>query len=146
MSGGGRRIFGEPVMLKEWDRESEAAGASEFWELFLDLLLVAAASSISDQMKEDKDYNQFAVFYFIIVNGWLFYTHHITCRFEDNSLAHAGVLFLYIVGFALSMVYVSFERADAFALGAILQRASILIMLLNIAVCVPFARLFCATV
>ena len=38
----GRRLRGAPVLLQDWDEEVEE-GAAQYWELFLDLLLVAAS-------------------------------------------------------------------------------------------------------
>ena len=51
-SSRGRRLFGAPVLLQDWDSEAEE-GAAQYWELFLDLLLVAAASSLTDDFKEN---------------------------------------------------------------------------------------------
>ena len=86
MTGGhqrrGRMLFGAPVLLQDWDRESQHA--FQYWELFLDLLLVAAASAVTDQFKENlhvQGMGEFVVFYLSLLNGWLLYTHHITTRF-----------------------------------------------------------------
>jgi low temperature requirement protein LtrA len=137
-----RRLFGSPVLLQDWDSEAEE-GAAHYFELFLNLLLVAAASSVADQFKQDENFREFSVFYSIMVNGWMLYTHHITTRFEDKSLAHSMLLFCYLIGFGYSIVNVGFKDVHAFAAGAILQRASVLIMLANIASCLPRARYFC---
>mmetsp|Transcript_33787 Transcript_33787/g.73221 ORF Transcript_33787/g.73221 Transcript_33787/m.73221 type:complete len:369 (-) Transcript_33787:1364-2470(-) len=141
----GRRLLGAPVLLQDWDAEAEE-GAAQYWELFLDLLLVAAASSIADEFKNDLTpggFAHFVVMYVILVNGWLLYTHHITSRFEDTSLVHSFVLFVYLVGFGTCIVNASFEDARAFCVGAILLRLSVLIMLTSIAYCIPRARHFC---
>ena len=110
---GGRKLFGETVLLQDWDKESEGEGAAQYWELFLDLLLVAAASCVADQFKETADFAEFALFYLILVNGWMLYTHHITSRFEDASLAHSMLLFLYMSGFGYSIVNVGYAHASA---------------------------------
>jgi low temperature requirement protein LtrA len=142
MSRGGRRLFGETILLQDWDRLADE-GAAQYWELFLDLLLVAAASCLADQYKEDENFGEFVQFYLILVNGWALYTHHITSRFEDASLAHSMLLFVFFVGFGYSSVNVGLEHASAFAAGALLQRVSVLIMLANTAYCLPRARYFC---
>lgn len=139
--GGGRKLFGAPVLLQDWDREAEE-GAAQYWELFLDLLLVAAASALADNFKEDHEFASFALYFFVVVNGWNLYTHHITTRFEDASLAHSLVLFAYFYGFGLAIVNVG--DPAAFAAGALLQRVTILLMLASIAHCLPRARYFCA--
>jgi hypothetical protein len=136
-----RSLFGSPVLLQDWDSEAEE-GAAHYFELFLDLLLVAAASSVADQFKQDETFGEFSVFYFIMVNGWMLYTHHISTRFEDTSLAHSMLLFCYFIGFGYSIVNADFNDVHAFAAGALLQRASVLIMLANIAICLPRARYF----
>ena len=139
---GGRKLFGHTILLQDWDRESEE-GAAEYWELFLDLLLVAAASCIADQFNEDEQFGEFTLFYLIMVNGWMLYSHHFTTRFEDASLAHSMLLFLYFIGFGYSVVNVGYEHASEFAAGALVQRASVLIMFANTAHCLPRARYFC---
>ena len=144
-SASGRKLFGAPVLLQDWDKEAEE-GAAQYWELFLDLLLVAAASSIADEFKEHltlSGFLDYAVMYLIIVNGWMLYTHHITTRFEDASLAHSLVLFVYLLGFGACIVNASLDDARPFSLGALLMRASVLIMLISIAACIPRARYFC---
>lgn len=142
MSGrsGGRRLFGAPILLQDWDSEAEES-AAEYWELFLDLLLVAAASSLADQFKDDQDFWSFALYFFILVNGWYLYAHHITTRFQDASLTHSLVLFGYIIGFGVAIVNVG--APAQFAVGALVQRISVLVMLAQIAHFIPRARFFC---
>lgn len=141
----GRRLFGVPVLLQDWDDETEE-GAFQYWELFLDLLLVAAASSITDQFKDSQELGEFVVFYMIILNGWLLYTHHITLRFQDNSLAHSMVLFVYCIGFGYEIVNAGYEYTRVFCYGAVLQRFSVLTMLASIACAIPRARAMCAVI
>ena len=138
----GRRLFGAPVLLQDWDRAAEE-GAAQYWELFLDLLLVAGASALADQLKEDERVGHFALYYLVVVNGWNLYTHHITTRFEDASLAHAMLLLVYFYGFGLEIVNVG--DPAPFAVGALLQRGTILVMLGTIAHGLPRARVFCLT-
>jgi low temperature requirement protein LtrA len=121
--GGGRRLFGDPILLQDWDRLTDE-GVAQYWELFLDLLLVAAVSCLADQYKEDEHFGEFVQFYLILVNGWALYTLHITSRFEDASLAHSMLLLVFFVGFGYSSVNVGLEHASAFAAGALLQRVS----------------------
>ena len=144
-SSRGRRLFGAPVLLQDWDREAEE-GAAQYWELFLDLLLVAGASSLADQFKENLNaygLGEFTVFYLLLVDSWLLYTHHITSRFEDSSLAHSMVLFVYCVGFGGAIVNTGYADVQAFCWGALLQRFAILWMLGSLAACIPRARTFC---
>lgn len=141
-SSRGRKLFGHPVLLQDWDQEFEHA--FQYWELFLDLLLVAAASAVTDQFKENlslKGLSEFVVFYLVLMNGWMLYTHHITSRYNDNSLVHSLVIFFYIVGFGLAMVNTGYDSdIIAFCWGAILQRACVLLMLVQISICIPRSR------
>lgn len=140
-----RKLFGAPVLSQDWDTESEETGAA-YWELFLDLLLVAAATATADGFKEQLNLAgvaEFCAVYYIFVNGWLLYTHHITTRFSDGTLLHSFNLFVFLLGFAYSVVNAGFETAASFSRGAILQRFAILVMLANIYSFLPRARDFC---
>jgi low temperature requirement protein LtrA len=142
----GRQLFGAPILLQDWDKEAEGEGAAQYWELFLDLALVAAASAVADQLLENQSAHgiqEFIVLFLIIINGFMLYSHHITTRFEDSSLAHSMVLFVYLLGFGLAIVNASFEDAPAFAVGALMQRVAILFMLGVIGYNLPRARYFC---
>jgi len=82
-----------------------------YWELFSDLLLVAAASSIAENLEEEPNFKgwiKFAILYFIFINGWLLYVHHYNTRFVDSSLAHCLTLFFYYLGMAGSIVNADF--------------------------------------
>jgi low temperature requirement protein LtrA len=141
----GRKLIGSPVMLQDWDDEAEEGGA-KYWELFLDLLMVAAASAVADGLKEDptlRGLNNFVIVYFLFVNGWMLYTH-LTTRFEDGTFLHSMFLFVFILGNAICIVNASLESsASALAFGALLQRIAILLMLFSIHLCIPRARVFC---
>jgi len=157
----GRRLFGSPILLQDWDQEADE-GAAQFWELFLDLLLVAAASSIADNFKEHIQPHssisplasvlEFAVLYFVTVNGWMLYTHHISARFEDSSMSHSIVLFVFMLGLGICIVNSTLinpesvdqtiHTAQAFALGAIVQRVIIIVMLAGIAQSIKRAQAF----
>jgi hypothetical protein len=105
--------------------------------------MVAAASAVADGLKENptaSGINEFIVLYLIFVNGWFLYTHHITTRFEDSSFLHAMILFIFILGNAIYIVNASFETAQALAVGALLQRVSIMMIILSICLCIPRAR------
>jgi len=136
-----RKLFGSPVLLQDWDRVADE-GAAKYWELFLDLLLVAAASALADQFKEDRDFVNFVLYFLILVNSWFLYTHHVATRFEDDSLAFSFLLFVYFYGFGISIVNVG--DADKFAAGSLLQRFCVLVMLASVAFHIPRARYSCA--
>ena len=88
----GRRLFDTVRLLGPHEE------AATYWELFSDLLLVAAASSLAEILEEEADFTgwlKFALLYVITVNGWFLYTHHYTARFDDSSLVHSFLLFFY---------------------------------------------------
>jgi low temperature requirement protein LtrA len=140
----GRKLIGPPILLQDWDVFAEE-GAAKYWELFLDLLMVAAASAVADGLKEDPTshgLNDFAIVYFLFVNGWMFYVH-VTTRFEDGTFLHAMFLFVFILGNAICIVNADLETsASALAFGALLQRIAILLMLFSIHLCIPRAQTF----
>ncbi|KAL7577318.1 hypothetical protein ACA910_002056 [Epithemia clementina (nom. ined.)] len=149
----GRRLFGGVILLQDWgdrrhheDVENEENGAPRYWELFTDLLLVAAASSMADGFQESQSWWglwEFVVLYSAIVHGWLLYTHHYTSRFLEPSLFHSAVLlFLYLLGMAGTIVNASLETASTFSLGVLLQRGAFVIMMIHVAVCLPRAQWF----
>lgn len=89
---GGRKLFGAPILLQDWDQENEKGDATQYWELFLDLLLVAAASALADQFKNDQDFFGFVVYFLILINSWNLYTHHITTRFVGTYFTFMFVI------------------------------------------------------
>merc|ERR1712137_1476679 len=60
-------------------------------------------------------------------NGWNNYTHFAT-RFQDPSLFHAGLLFVYIAGLAGMVVHTQgvFEHHRGFAISACIQSTALL--------------------
>jgi len=140
----GRRLVGTAVLWQDWDQEA-GEGTVRYWELFTDLLMVAAASAIADNLQEEQSmegFGEFALLYFAIVNGWLLYTHHYTSRFEETSLMHSFVLFFFLLGMAVAIVNASYHTARLFSLGIVLQRVSFLCMIIPIGFYLIRARAF----
>jgi low temperature requirement protein LtrA len=138
----GRKLIGPPVLLQDWDNEAEE-GAAKYWELFLDLLMVAAASAVADGLKENptlQGVNDFIVLYLLFVNAWMLYTN-LTTRFEDSTFLHSMILFVFILGNAICIVNANIEdNSRPLAMGALLQRVAVMIMLLSVYLCIPRAR------
>jgi low temperature requirement protein LtrA len=109
--------------------------------------MVAAASSMADNLKEDQTWQgvvEFTTLYMVMVKGWLLYTHHYTSRFEESSLLHTFVLFFFLLGMASSNVNAGYDTARMFSLSVVLQRVALLCMLVPIMFCLERARYFCA--
>lgn len=141
----GRKLVGPPVMLQDWDTEAEEL-TSKYWELFLDLLLVAASASLADGLKANLTWGglaEFVALYLMVTSGYMLYSPQITTRFEDASLSHAAMVFFYLLGIAICTLYTSFRFAYQFALGSFLQRAVVLCLLGVIYVHIERARAFC---
>lgn len=140
-----RRLYGHPELLQDWDEEP-VTDTPQYWELFADLVLVAAASSIADSFQGSPSWHgfwEFAVLYFILVHGWSLYTSHYNGRFWNNTMVHVAVLmFGYLLGMAASIVNASLEQAQAFSWGILLQRGSFILMMIQVAIALPRARWF----
>lgn len=132
------------MLLHDWDNTAEE-GEAKFWELFLDLLMVAAAGAVADGLKENPSLggcSEFWILFLLFVNGLSSYTH-ITGRFEDWSLLHIILLFSYILGTAIMILNASFEFFPAFTMGAIVQQSAVVFMLVPIYIHIPRAQAFC---
>jgi low temperature requirement protein LtrA len=143
MANVGRKLFGTPSLRQDWGDEPDE-GAAKYWELFLDLVMVAAASSVADGFKENptlQGFGEFCCLYFIFINAWMMYSHHLTSRFEDSSLTHSMILFFFLLGMA-SCINNAYDKARDFSYSAALQRIAILVMFGQIIVTVPRARAF----
>ena len=127
----GRRLFAPPTLWQDWGDDPETGDVS-YWELFVDLLLVAAASSLADTLRGNLSLSgviEFGCLYMVVIGGWILYTHHYTSRFNDASLTHSLLLFLFLVGMAVTVVNASYEHVQYFGMGLLTQRIAFLIML-----------------
>jgi Bacterial low temperature requirement A protein (LtrA) len=159
-----RRLFSRTEVLQDWDQEIEHDhnASVNYWELFIDLLLVAAASSIAETFRDSQNLSQFFLSYMIIINGWFLYSYHISTRFENSSFCNSLLLFIYLVGFGWTIVNIrdfsdftsneddnEINDNDAvrqFVIGATILRTSIMMMIGTIACTLPRARYFCRVV
>jgi len=154
----GRRLFSVPVLLQDWHQVGEGGhnnnngggggegeeGAARYWELFVDLLMVAGASAISEEWEHDptaEGFSRFALYYLIVVQGWIIYNHHYMSRFDDHSLTHFVVLFFYLLGTAGTIVNLGLEISN-FVRSLMLQRFALLVMFLVPGVALPRTRAF----
>jgi low temperature requirement protein LtrA len=128
-----------------FNTEETAAISPGYWELFVDLLLVAAASSMADTLLEHQTLSglfEFFLLYMAIIHSWLLYTHHYTSRFKEASLVHTLILLVYMFGMAVTIVNASFRTAAAFSIGIVIQRVAYLVMLVPIGFQIPRAYPF----
>mmetsp|Transcript_25606 Transcript_25606/g.59470 ORF Transcript_25606/g.59470 Transcript_25606/m.59470 type:complete len:466 (-) Transcript_25606:482-1879(-) len=143
----GRKLISKPALLQDWDTEVEEQ-SSKYWELFADLILVGTSAAIADRLKDNQSprgIEEFVVLYMLVVNGYFLYSPHYTTRFEEGgSLLHSLLLFPFLLGLAICTVNASFATATFFALGAIMQRFIVIIMLAVVYVHIERARAFCS--
>lgn len=140
----GRKLYGVPVLLQDWDTEADEL-SSKYWELFLDLLLVAASSAIADGFSANPTWMgllEFASLYTVVVNGYMAYSPQHTTRFEDASLLHSAVLFPYLLGISICTINASFVTAANFCFGAWLQRVVLIFVLAAVYQHIERARAF----
>ena len=143
----GRRLYGQVSLWQDWEEEA-VDSTPKYWELFADLLLVAAASSMADNFQSKQTwfgFLEFVFLYSVIMHGWIMYTHHYTSRFLETSLFHTCILFFYLLGMAGTIVNASLETAHAFSIGVLVQRAAFLAMVAQIIAFLPRARWFAIT-
>jgi low temperature requirement protein LtrA len=153
------RLFAPPVLLNSWHRESRERASSGF-ELFVDLVMVAAASNVAEYFVDVEHQNwtglgTFLVLFYLFVNGWSDYAHYCT-RFQELSLRHSAMLFLMLLGMASMVVHVprsgfgsepdaftdNASQLRGFAWSAIVLRCAIVLMYVTVAVHIPTARYF----
>lgn len=140
----GRPLFHPPVLWRDWD-EDAADSEAKYWELFTDLLMVAAATSMVDNFKESPNLHglvEFALTYSAVANGWLYYTPHYTSRFLEPSLVHSVVLFFFVFGMAASIVNAGFETAVGFSISVVIQRLALLAIMAPVPIFIPRAKAY----
>jgi len=117
------------------------------WDLFLDLLMVAAATAVADGLKRNPTWSgvgEFWMLYFLFVNGWNLYTNQITSRFKDWPFLHYALpFFIYFLGTAIMVVNTT-TSSLVISVGATIQRFAIMWMLVSIhSYNIPQVRGFC---
>ena len=137
-----RTLFQKPTLCASADGEYEEK-AAEWFELLLDLVLVAACAAIADALKEDLTADGFYTFtssFGLVITGWHAYTRF-TTRFNDSSLVHSALLFVFIFAFAgMSVSAGSATSQGIFVRAASLMRLSVVLMNLVVYLRLPAAR------
>lgn len=140
----GRSILSQAGVWHDWDEEYEERG-SGWWELFVDLLLVAACANVADQFKEDTSLTGLVVFALQLAqfeSGWLHYTLF-SSRYHDESLFHSFLLFIYLLGTAVAVVHAKGLEPDdvvGFNVGQVILRLALTAMQLSVAYASSRAR------
>ena len=122
------RLWMRPTPHQEWGDAYEER-AAEWWELFLDLVLVAACAVVADALHEHRTPARlwaFLVQFLLFQTSWHFLTHFST-RFSDESLAKTYVTLVYIVSLAAMAVHADALAAlRGFLVAMVVQRLALL--------------------
>ena len=136
-----RALCAPPALLNEWGREPHGERTSAWWELFVDLVLVAAVGNLSAALRAGGATSsagrvELAACFVLLQGGWRAYAEYAT-RYAHSDLAHAGLLFTFMVGTAVSA---GSEGLLPFAAGVAIQRAALVAMNAVAAWWLPRAR------
>ncbi|OQR92444.1 hypothetical protein ACHHYP_03698 [Achlya hypogyna] len=134
-----RTFYGCATLSADWSGDYEEKSAGWF-ELFLDLIMVAACASVADALKEDVSVDGFAHFFcmsFLYVSCWQMYTLF-NARYSETSLLHYAFLYLFLVG--LGTMILASQPSQTFTLGFLCLRAALVSMKLSVYAALPRAR------
>jgi hypothetical protein len=128
----------EQCWLQICGTESTAAVTVCYWELFVDLTLVAAAGATAQILRTPQDgFLEFALIYLSIINGWFLYIHHYASRFQteenESSKIHWVLFWVYLTGMIAGVGYASFETYQQFSMAMIVQRFAVVLILAHVA-------------
>ncbi|KDO21992.1 hypothetical protein SPRG_12851 [Saprolegnia parasitica CBS 223.65] len=134
-----RTFYGDAALSADWTGEYEEKSA-QWFELFLDLIMVAACSNVAEGLKDDLSLRGAAAFVLLCLmyaSSWHLYTHF-NARFSESSLLHYGFLYVLLVGLG-GMVLAS-EPGRGFTIGLVCIRAALLCMNLSVFWSLPNVR------
>ncbi|RHY33402.1 hypothetical protein DYB32_001658 [Aphanomyces invadans] len=134
-----RTFMSHPTLSANWSGEYEEKSA-EWFELFLDLIVVAACSNVTEKLKEDL--TPYGLVHFVVLtsmytSSWTLYTSF-HARFNEKSLLH--YLWLYVWFAGLGGMVLAGEPSTAFTIGLILIRIAQLLMYTTVYVLLPQSR------
>ncbi|EQC25972.1 hypothetical protein SDRG_16190 [Saprolegnia diclina VS20] len=134
-----RTFYGDTVLSADWTGEYEEKSA-QWFELFLDLIMVAACSNVAEGLKDDLSLRGAAAFVLLCLmyaSSWHLYTHF-NARFSESSLLHYGFLYVLLIG--LSGMVLSSEPGRGFTIGLLCIRAALFCMNLSVFWSLPHVR------
>ncbi|OQS04501.1 hypothetical protein THRCLA_03273 [Thraustotheca clavata] len=128
-----------PELSADWSGEHDEKSAAWF-ELFLDLVMVAAFSSVAQKLKIDFTINGYLTFILIAtlyVSSWHAYTHF-NGRFNESSLVHYFFLYGLLVG--IGIMVLSSKPSFRFTMGLLVTRIAVICMNLAVYNLLPKVR------
>ncbi|KAF0694215.1 Aste57867_14892 [Aphanomyces stellatus] len=134
-----RTFMSHPSLSADWNGDYEEKSA-EWFELFLDLIMVAAFSNVTEKLKEDLTLHgilHFALLTSMYTISWTLYTSF-HARYNEKSLLHYAYLYVWLVG--LGGMVLAGEAGVTFTIGLGLVRVSQLLMYATVYHLLPRAR------
>eukprot|EP00466_Bigelowiella_natans_P002814 jgi/Bigna1/130468/aug1.11_g5176 len=125
-----RRLYRTPRTAVDWDDEYEER-TSEWFELFVDLIMVIAFSRIADFLADEYSPDKislFILFFTLFQSSWTLYMVYCT-RLYDNSFVHTIYLIVFLLGMAGMAIHVgNADLSINFTVAMIVQRTSLCVM------------------
>ncbi|KAH9087018.1 hypothetical protein Ae201684P_000432 [Aphanomyces euteiches] len=134
-----RTLMSHPSLSADRSGEYEEKSA-EWFELFLDLIMVAACSSISEKLRDDLSFHGFLYFSLLatlFTMTWMLYTSF-HARFNEKSLLHYLFLYIWLVG--LGGMVLAGKPGPTFTFGLLLVRIAQLCMRATMYIMLPRTR------
>lgn len=125
-----RSLYGVPKLAASYDEEYDER-AAQWFELFIDLILVVAWSNVTDTLYESEAGSVRSLFLFyvtmnLVQAAWLQYMEYQT-RFIDETFLHTVQLFLYILGLAGMAIHIGDAQvATEFTVSMLMQKIPVI--------------------
>lgn len=139
-----RHLYGVPRFSADFEEEYDER-AAQWFELFVDLILVVAWTNVTDGLFESEWRTWQGLFYFwltmnVVQSGWLMYMHY-QSRFIDESFVHTIQLFVFILGLAGIAVHIGDpEFSTELSQSMVVQKVPLISMYAATAVLLKKAR------
>lgn len=125
-----RLLYGVPQQAADYDEEYDER-AAQWFELFVDLILVVAWTNVTDALYDSEHGIVRSLFLFwlsvnLVQAAWLKYMEYQT-RFIDESFVHTLQLFVFILGLAGMAIHVGDpEAATEFTVSMLMQKIPVI--------------------
>ncbi|KAF0694304.1 Aste57867_14816 [Aphanomyces stellatus] len=134
-----RTFMSHPTLSADWSGDYEEKSA-EWFELFLDLIVVAAFSNTATKLQHDLSLP--GVLYFLLLTGlytmcWTLYANF-HARFNEKSLLHYAYLYVFLVG--LGGMVLAGDAGHTFTIGLVLVHIAQVLMYSTVHSLLPRVR------
>ncbi|KAH9052427.1 hypothetical protein Ae201684P_001608 [Aphanomyces euteiches] len=90
-----RTFSSRPELSADWNGNYEEKSA-QWFELFVDLIMVSACSNVAEKLKDDLSHHgllNFLLIFTLYVSSWQKYTFF-NARFSEDSFVHYSMLYV----------------------------------------------------